>query len=774
MAQKLIYSLSKRRLNPYVGSKAANIHFLLRHGIKVPDSWGIVWTAYEQNLRDSRKTQMDLRRELKAIIDPRKSYAVRSSASVEDSGEFSCAGLFKSYLQVQGIDNIIACIAKVWASLESPEFEAYWKHNMNSKCIPRMAVIIQEMVQPQLSGVVFTKNPVSGFSETIIEAGKGTGISQAQSHQDPERWISKWGNWCQKPKDGVLSEALAREIVVQAADISRKYRQPVDIEWAWDGKELYFIQVRPITRLDIPVYSNRIARDMLPGIIKPLVWSVNTRLINPVWADILMRLTGERSWDPVNFTGHYYYRAYFNMSIFGRVFERLGMPAESLELLYGLEEDGPEKPKMRPGLGIISRLPGLLAFAMSLVGIHYRLNRLIKVKKPVYEKLAVRMESERDPEELLKLAFQIFDETRTVAYYNIIIPMFAMMHHRLLSRMIKKQGYDVRLLELRGAREAAALYNPQHSIRALHDRYFGNHEINQEKAILPPEKEEQLKKDIDQFLRKFGHLSDSGNDCSSIPWRETPDLIRRMIVQQKAVRSEQEFQSFQELKLPWMQRILIGIVFRRTSRFAVDREKISSMYTYGYGQFRTCFVKLGEQLARQEVLEDREDVYYLYLSELSELAGVEKPAPQKALVSSRRQDIEYYREAVLPEIILGNEQPPVLKTAKGALHGIPTSIGTYSGPARIVNGIEDFEKIQDGDVVIIPYSDVGWTPLFAKAGAVVSESGGMLSHTSIVAREYRIPAVVSVAGACRLEDGRKVTVNGYNGDVALHTEGRDY
>ena len=774
MAQKLIYSLSKRRLNPYVGSKAANIHFLLRHGIKVPDSWGIVWTAYEQNINNSSKTQMDLRRELNTIIDPRKSYAVRSSASVEDSGEFSCAGLFKSYLQVQGIDNIIACIAKVWASLESPEFEAYWKHNMNSKCIPRMAVIIQEMVQPQLSGVVFTKNPVSGFSETIIEAGKGTGISQAESHQDPERWISKWGNWCQKPKDGVLSEALAREIVAQAADISRKYRQPVDLEWVWDGKELYFIQVRPITRLDIPVYSNRIARDMLPGIIKPLVWSVNTRLINPVWADILMRLTGERSWEPDNFTGHYYYRAYFNMSIFGRVFERLGMPAESLELLYGLEQDGPEKPKMRPGLGIISRLPGLLAFAMSLVGIHYRLNRLIKVKKPVYEKLAVSMESERDPEELLKLAFQIFDETRTVAYYNIIIPMFAMMHHRLLSRMIKKQGYDVRLLELRGAREAAALYNPQHSIRALHDRYFGNHEINQEKAILPPEKEEQLKKDIDQFLRKFGHLSDSGNDCSSIPWRETPDLIRRMIVQQKAVRSEQEFQSFQELKLPWMQRILIGIVFRRTSRFAVDREKISSMYTYGYGQFRTCFVKLGEQLARQEVLEDREDVYYLYLSELSELAGVEKPAPQKALVSSRRQDIEYYREAVLPEIILGNEQPPVLKTAKGALHGIPTSIGTYSGPARIVNGIEDFEKIQDGDVVIIPYSDVGWTPLFAKAGAVVSESGGMLSHTSIVAREYRIPAVVSVAGACRLEDGRKVTVNGYNGDVALHTEGRDY
>ena len=773
LTQKFIFSLSKRWLNPYVGSKAANIHFLLKHGIKVPDSWGIIWTAYEENLRDSHKTQMALCRELNTIIDPRKHYAVRSSASVEDSGEFSCAGLFKSYLQVQGIDNIITCIDKVWASLESPEFEAYWKHNMSSECIPRMAVIIQEMVQPRFSGVVFTKNPVSGFSETIIEAGKGTGELQADSHQNPERWVSKWGNWVQKPQDGELSEALAREIIVQAADISRRYRRPVDLEWAWDGKELYFLQVRPITRLDIPVYSNRIARDMLPGIIKPLVWSVNTRLINPVWSNILMRLTGERSWNHVNFTGHYYYRAYFNMSIFGRVFERLGMPAEALELLYGLEQDGPEKPKMRPGIGIIARLPGLLVFAMSLVGIHYRLYRLVKIKKAAYEKLATSMENERDSSELLQLALQIFDETRVVAYYNIMIPLLSMMHHRLLSSLMKKHGYDVRLLELRGAREAAVHYNPQHNLQSLHERYFGNPEINLEKVTLPPEKEEQLKQDIAQFLKEFGHLSDSGNDCSSIPWREVPDLIRRMIVQQKVVNKEQQSLRFQDLKIPWIQRILIGIVFRRTSRFAVDREKISSMYTYGYGQFRTCFVRLGEQLVKQGVLDDREDVYYLYLSELSELVGNKQPAPQKALVSSRRQDIEYYREAVLPEMILGNEQPPVMTIVKGALHGIPTSIGTYSGPVRVVHGIEDFEKIQEGDVLIIPFADVGWTPLFAKAGAVVSESGGMLSHTSIVAREYRIPAVVSVVGACRLEDGSQITVNGYNGDVALSTEGRD-
>jgi pyruvate,water dikinase len=86
----------------------------------------------------------------------------------------------------------------------------------------------------------------------------------------------------------------------------------------------------------------------------------------------------------------------------------------------------------------------------------------------------------------------------------------------------------------------------------------------------------------------------------------------------------------------------------------------------------------------------------------------------------------------------------------------------------VLKGLEDFGKVEAGDVLVIPYSDVGWTPLFARAGAVVAESGGMLSHSSIIAREYNIPAVVSVPGACRLADGTVVSVDGYRGQVIIH------
>jgi pyruvate,water dikinase len=102
------------------------------------------------------------------------------------------------------------------------------------------------------------------------------------------------------------------------------------------------------------------------------------------------------------------------------------------------------------------------------------------------------------------------------------------------------------------------------------------------------------------------------------------------------------------------------------------------------------------------------------------------------------------------------------------MKGIPTSKGLYKGRVRVIRGVNDFQRLRDGDVLVIPYSDVGWTPLFTKAGAIIAEAGGFLSHSSIIAREYEIPAVVSVHGACQLKDGTLVTVDGYQGDITIH------
>ena len=131
--------------------------------------------------------------------------------------------------------------------------------------------------------------------------------------------------------------------------------------------------------------------------------------------------------------------------------------------------------------------------------------------------------------------------------------------------------------------------------------------------------------------------------------------------------------------------------------------------------------------------------------------------------------MEEYEDLVLPEIIFGDAPPLNLLQQKIGMEltGVGTAGGHYSGPARVVRGVGDFGKIREGDVLVIPYSDVSWTPLFSKAKAIISESGGLLSHSAIVAREYNIPAVVSVHGVLELKDNTIVAVDGYNGEILL-------
>jgi pyruvate,water dikinase len=121
----------------------------------------------------------------------------------------------------------------------------------------------------------------------------------------------------------------------------------------------------------------------------------------------------------------------------------------------------------------------------------------------------------------------------------------------------------------------------------------------------------------------------------------------------------------------------------------------------------------------------------------------------------------------VPSTIFGDEPLPVDETVSNALTGFATSRGHYVGPVRVVQGLRDFDTVQDGDVLTVPFTDIGWSPLFSKAGAVIAESGGLLSHSSILAREYGIPCIVSVSNACQLQNGTLVAVDGFKGKITV-------
>jgi pyruvate,water dikinase len=215
-------------------------------------------------------------------------------------------------------------------------------------------------------------------------------------------------------------------------------------------------------------------------------------------------------------------------------------------------------------------------------------------------------------------------------------------------------------------------------------------------------------------------------------------------------------------------------VYKRARQFMLYREKVNFLYTFGYGLFRVYFLALGDRFVRRGLISHREDVFYLQFNELRDMAeGRQNDHDWEGKIAERKREFEEYKNVVLPSAVFGAELPPLESQTSNRLKGIPTSKGFYRGPARVVRGTEDFSKLKEGDVLVIPYSDVGWTPLFSRAGAVVAESGGFLSHSSIIAREYGVPAIVSVPGACGVKDGSIVTVDGYRGEVVVHESSKD-
>lgn len=277
-----------------------------------------------------------------------------------------------------------------------------------------------------------------------------------------------------------------------------------------------------------------------------------------------------------------------------------------------------------------------------------------------------------------------------------------------------------------------------------------------------------LKEPFDRFLDDFGHFSDSGNDFSVPPWRETPDTVVRMAAARTP--ADKGDADVETLTSPAWRAPGIRYLRRKSAAYANRREAVSSMYTYGYGLFRPRVIELGSRLVDRGILSKPDDVMYLTVEELydSVTAGTQR----LDIVEERRTEMDEAAGIDMPDLVYGDDFiPSKAPSADGSVwRGTPTMRGHHRGPARVVGGINDFAKVVDGDVIIIPFSDVGWTPLFAKAGAVVAESGGMLSHSSIVAREYGLPCVVSVAGAMRIPDGSIVVVDGYQGTITLEEQ----
>jgi pyruvate,water dikinase len=774
-----------------VGAKAASLAWLASRGVPVPAAVVVpVEVAAQVAAGDARATDL-LAAALDSWLDPARTYAVRSSADGQDGDLRSFAGQLETRLAVPaaGVVEAVRAVARP----DAKRLAAY-AARAGAPVPVRIGVIVQEMVEARGAGIAFSRNPLTGLDEVVVEALPSRGDALALEGATPDRWIRRWGAFTEEPASPRVPASVAEAVARETARLARAYGQPVDLEWAHDGTTTWWLQARPITGLDgVHVYSNRMARDMLPGVITPLVWSVNVPIVNSAWIGLLEEVVGPLDLRPEDLARSFGYHAYFDMTTLGSVLETIGMPRDSIELLLGLPK-GPEAPRFRGSRSTLRHLPRVVATARRTL----RRGRWARVEvremQARYEELAAIDPTSLDEHALLARIDAIGVLARRAAYANIVIPMVMLAYDRALGSQLRGAGVDPASVDPAAARADREGWEPNPALDrlralagALPDEARADLAARRAQALEERTELAALRAALDAFIAQFGHLSETSNDFSKPSWREDRDAVVGLVLAHRAKVAAVEPACLEalEARVPPVRRPALRLLWRRSGAFRVYREAVGATWARSYGLFRGTFLALGARLVERGVLDQPDDVFFLALDEIRVLAAAADPGAgppagpldgeARGLVARRRVEVAEAAEMVVPEVVYGDTFVPHRRgeQARARLTGIPTSRGVVRGPARVVRGSADFSRVAPGDVIVIPFSDVAWTPLFARAAGVVAESGGILSHSTIVAREYGIPCVVSVSDACsEIPDGALIVVDGTAGSVVVVHDGR--
>jgi phosphohistidine swiveling domain-containing protein len=803
------------------GGKGANLGELVRRGFPVPPGFLVTTAAYAAMLAETG-LGAELERLLEAenagariralfseaqiparlSADIAAAYAalgsgpvaVRSSATAEDLPGAAFAGQQDTFLNVIGEQPVIRAVVECWASLWTDRAIAYRQRQRIDPHQVAIAVVVQEMVPADTAGVLFSANPVTGGrGEIVIDASTGLGEAVVSGRVTPEHYVLDGkgrtrsftpgahevviralagGGTEESAGTGSSRPALGEEHLAELARLGLRahehFGRPQDMEWAIAGGRVYVLQSRPMTALPP----------------QPMRLNPFQRVVGPFFVEMFQ----VRPY-PLDVSG---WMQRGILAMLHGMAGSVGVVFPSVKELLP-EEDGVVvrlvPPVPRPTLGTLG----------APVSVARRARRFNPARWTQDSRFAaflenVRRLAEQDPRSLswrgvVGLAEDAYATMRGITELRIsylpgaFVPQLKL---RLMLVLLAKRHLGSALIagaETRTSQANRALEELADQVRSQGGLARAFTELAAVELLSRLEHDPEFKgfhARFQAFLAEYGHRETVSVVLSSSPtWSGAPEVVLGLITSMMGERrptTDQTGQALAELKRHPVLRIT---AVRRHMLSAVDAAKAGMAFrvdshfyaTMVLPPLRRALSELGRRLCEAGVLEDPTEVNHL---RFEELAGMDDGGALPAAERDRYRRLVLARAAKRREL----EGIPLLDTAllfangrrgRGALvSGMPASRGKATGTVRIIRGPDEFGLLRSGEILVCPYTNPSWTPLFQRAAAVVVDAGGIASHAAIVAREYGIPAVMGTgSGTSTLKDGQLVLVDGTRGRVTV-------
>ncbi|HEY9293285.1 MAG TPA: PEP/pyruvate-binding domain-containing protein [Microlunatus sp.] len=779
-----------------IGGKGAGLRSLTAAGFQVPRGFVITTNAYREVVDAAGLTGMDperLRAEILRIAIPpeiadeilaghaalaAESVAVRSSATAEDLAGASFAGQYDSYLSIPDGEGVLDAVRRCWASLWTPRAVDYRAQNHPADDQLAMAVVVQTMVPAESAGVLFTADPVSGRRDRmVLESVAGLGEALVSGTATGEH-LSIDKTTLSITGQGGPGAAVVRELADLGVRAEQAFGGAQDLEWAYADGRCWLLQARPLTALpDEPPADarrgsplRRLHRgrksDQQP---KPSPFAITADHLPqppyPMDLALFVRPALKASLDAARSAGL-----------------RLPPLDEVLvEIDDGVVQIRP--PRFRLGRHAVRGLPTAVP----------RLVRLLRTSTADWrarsDEIFMPLARRRDGDDLTGLTDQqLLDQVNELfatagrlapSRFGAIPAGVAadLLVGLLLRPMVGSARAEVLHVDLMAdidcvtTRANAELDRLAENVREdpqLRAAYEQSEPAHVAQRLAAFASGQLLLERLDAYLADYGYRELAILTVGQPSLRERPEvvhgLIKGLIGLEGAASTDRDGRAHRAQAELSARTGPAATILRPALRKAVEvaRDGVAFREDSDYrlamvpAIARRLLLELGGRMVRRGAFDDPSDIAFLTPAEL----GL-PPDQVRRLVErrSRARSAALDGYSIIPVELLGGAD-------KGLVSGTPASPGSYVGTVRVVHDESEFATLQAGEVLVCPYTNPVWTPLFALAGAVVVDSGGAASHAAIVAREYGIPAVMGTGNATtRLTDGQRVLVDADHGTV---------